>query len=180
MLAPGERRALFRRIFLAHYGHISAYVGRRLAPEDVEDVVEETFLVAWRRLEDIPGEDVALPWLYGIARRVVAQSLRSGRRRGRLLARLGGLRQGDAAVSPEIERVDDRELILRALARLRPDDQELLRLAEWEDLPVADLARIFGCSTNAVTIRLHRAHKRFAEALAAVEGPVLAVEEASR
>jgi RNA polymerase sigma-70 factor (ECF subfamily) len=72
-------------------------------------------------------------------------------------------------VSPQAEELEDRQIVQMALARLRPEDQELLRLAEWEDLSTADLARVLKCSPNAVTVRLHRAHKRFRSALLAVE-----------
>jgi RNA polymerase sigma factor (sigma-70 family) len=172
MASSGARQEAFRHIYEAHYQHVGAYARRRLGEQDADDVVAETFLVAWRRLDEIPPGDETLPWLYGVARRIVSQGRRTVRRRDRLLARLVRVRGRDELVMSVSEQIDEQEVVRTALDRLRPDDQELLRLAEWEDLATPRLAHIFGCSTNAIAIRLHRAHRRLAQALAAVEGDV--------
>ena len=70
---------------------------------------------------------------------------------------------------PEMERLDEHLAVESALARLRPKDRELLRLAEWEELTTGELAQVFKCSTNAIAVRLHRAHRRFGQALRLVE-----------
>jgi RNA polymerase sigma-70 factor, ECF subfamily len=70
---------------------------------------------------------------------------------------------------PEAEQLDEHLVIQSALARLRPKDRELLRLAEWEELTTGELAQVFKCSTNAIAVRLHRAHRRFGQALRSVE-----------
>jgi RNA polymerase sigma-70 factor (ECF subfamily) len=140
-----------------------------LERHDADDAVAETFLVAWRRLGDVPQGDLALPWLYGVARRVVSEDRRSGRRRDRLLARLSSLGPAEDLPTVQVERLDDHMAVQSALARLRPKDQELLRLAEWEELTTGELAQVFNCSTNAVAVRLHRAHRRFGQALRSVE-----------
>lgn len=168
MDVAGDRNVAFRRLYQAHYAEIAAYARRRLDAEDAEDLVAETFLVAWRRLEDIPGGDLTRAWLYSVARRVLAQGRRSRGRWERLVNRLGGLRRPEE-VAVLTEDLEDRDVVRHALARLRPQDQELLRLAEWEELDRAELARVFGCSANAIAIRLHRAHRRFSEALDAVD-----------
>jgi RNA polymerase sigma-70 factor (ECF subfamily) len=160
----------FRRIYDAHYRDIAAYARRRLDRHDADDVIAETFLVAWRRLDDVPDEDLTLPWLYGVARRVLSQGRRSGRRRDRLTARLRMLSTPDQTTVSEVDHLDDRQVVRVALARLRPEDQELLRLAEWEGLTPRELAPVFDCSANAISIRLHRAHRRFREALDSVDG----------
>jgi RNA polymerase sigma factor (sigma-70 family) len=171
---PGARQAAFRCMYQAHYRAIAAYARRRLSAEDADDQVAETFLVAWRRLEDIPTGEHTRPWLYAVARRTLSQRTRSHRRRDRLVARLTTFRETaelEAGFDPG--RIDDQELVRKALARLRPEDQELLRLAEWEELGRAELARAFECSANAVAIRLHRAHRRFSKALDALEEEVV-------
>jgi RNA polymerase sigma factor (sigma-70 family) len=167
MAEPGDRKEAFRRLYHACYPPITAYARRRLEPHDADDAVAEIFLVAWRRLGDVPQGDRALPWLYGVARRVLSEDRRSGRRRDRLRARLSSL--APAEDPPEVDRLDEHLAVQSALARLRPKDQELLRLAEWEELTTGELAQVFECSTNAIAIRLHRAHRRFGQALRSVE-----------
>jgi RNA polymerase sigma factor (sigma-70 family) len=166
----GDREAAFREIYVAHYQRIAAYAHRRTSqPEDADDIVAETFLVAWRRFEDVPGGDLTLPWLYGVARRVLSEGRRSSLRRDRLVARLGRLwGRTDARMNP-YDRWDDRQIVHQALARLGPDDRELLRLAEWEELSNVQLAVVFACSVNAIAIRLHRAHRRFGLELRALD-----------
>jgi RNA polymerase sigma-70 factor, ECF subfamily len=169
-MAPVDiRQDAFRLIYQAHYRAIAAYARRRLGTNDADDVVADTFLVAWRRLEEIPSGDLTLPWLYGVARRVTSQRRRSGRRRDRLMARLSNLGRPHEVTSPGHDHGEDNAAVHVALARLRPNDRELLRLAEWEELTPLELAGIFNCSTNAISIRLHRAHRRFGQALRSVE-----------
>jgi RNA polymerase sigma-70 factor (ECF subfamily) len=107
--------------------------------------------------------------LYGVARQVVSQRRRSGRRRDRLVARLSKLGRPHEVANPAHDDGEDNAAVHVALSRLRPNDRELLRLAEWEELTPLELAGIFNCSTNAISIRLHRAHRRFGQALRSVE-----------
>ena len=74
--------ALFQR----HYRDVATYVRRRAKPDLVEDVVAETFLVAWRRLDEVPVD--ARPWLLGVARKTLATQRRSGARQRSLLTKL--------------------------------------------------------------------------------------------
>ncbi|MEX2080552.1 MAG: sigma-70 family RNA polymerase sigma factor [Dehalococcoidia bacterium] len=150
----------FRVLFEANHGPVRAYAGRRCGrSEDAEDVVSETFAVAWRRLNDVPAE-ASLPWLYGVARKVLANQRRGQRRWLGLVERI---RQQPQDVStPE----SDGPPVVDALRTLRPDDQEVLRLAAWEGLSHSEIGSALGISTNAATIRIHRARKRLGEALA--------------
>ncbi|MEO5917978.1 MAG: sigma factor, partial [Candidatus Limnocylindrales bacterium] len=123
--APAER---FRALFEAHEAQILAYAMRRTAQlADAEDAAAETFTIAWRRLNDMPSD--ALPWLYGVARRVLANQRRGGLRRLNLMSRLG-----DDLPTPQHLGTDQDAPGIVALARLRPGDQEVLRLVAWEDL----------------------------------------------
>jgi RNA polymerase sigma factor (sigma-70 family) len=154
----------FRRLFADHNRHVLAYALRRTGQRaDAEDVVAGTFAVAWRRFADAPAEELRLAWLYAIAARVLANQRRSVRRLTALRSRLRAL--------PPVPGEDRGELaeVLAALRELRPDEQEILRLAAWEGLTGAELAVALGCSENAATIRLHRARKRLAEQLAKEE-----------
>jgi RNA polymerase sigma-70 factor (ECF subfamily) len=161
-IVPGDR---FEHLFEAHHRALLAYAARRCpSVTDAEDVVADVFLVAWRRLDDVPAGDTALPWLYGVARRTITNQRRSTKRRTNLQARLE-----QTAERPVADATPDTEPALDALARLKADDQELLRLVAWEELSHAEIAAMLGISVNAVAIRLHRARARFEQAL--VKGP---------
>lgn len=156
-----DQEAEFRRLFAEHYRHVLAYALRRTEQRaDADDVVAGTFAVAWRRFSDAPEDELRLAWLYAIAVRVLANQRRSLRRLRALRSRL---RELPRAESPERGELAE---VIAALRGLRPDEQEILRLAAWEGLTNEELAVALGCSQNAATIRLHRARKRLAEQLA--------------
>lgn len=154
----------YRRLFDRYSRDVYAYCRRRTDAETAADCAAETFLVAWRRLDDVPVGDGALGWLYGVARRVLANEFRRIRRWRRLLGRL---RRVEPAPDPGPEVVVARQerdrTMLAALSRLRPEDQELLRLAFWEQLPHGEIGALVGCSTQAASQRLHRATRRVAK-----------------
>lgn len=158
----GELR--YRRLFDRHHREVFAYCRRRTDAQTAADCLAETFLVAWRRLDDVPEGEAALGWLYGVARRVMANEFRRTRRLRHLLTRLRGS-DSPADLTPEavVVRRERDATILAALAMLRPEDQELLRLAWWEELPHAEIATLLGSSTDAVTHRIHRATRRIAK-----------------
>src|SRR5205085_8103990 len=133
----------FRRLWADYNRHVLAYALRRCSDRaDAEDVVANTFTVAWRRFAEAPPEELRLPWLYAIAARVLANQRRSARR---LLALR--LRLRDLPARAATERSDLPE-VMAALRKLRPEEQEILRLAAWEGLTNAQLAIALGCSEN--------------------------------
>jgi RNA polymerase sigma-70 factor (ECF subfamily) len=150
----------FERLFREHVGAVRAYVARR-DPGLVEDVVAETFLICWRRLDDVPHDE--LPWLLGVARRCLANARRSSTRRVALLERVAG--QPPPAGEPAA--TDPR--VAAALARLSGNDREILLLVAWDGLDRAGVARVTGSSQATVRLRLHRARRRFAAAYRASE-----------
>lgn len=157
----------FREVYAAYHRHVLAYCRRRTsAIGGARDCAAETFLVAWRRIRDVPPGDRALPWLYAVAQRVVANHHRGARRRARLAEKAAGTSSnpGPGPDAVVVRREEDQEL-LDALSRLRPVDQELLRLAVWEELPHAAIAETLGCSAHAVDQRLYRATRRLAREL---------------
>ena len=160
--AQSEQR--YRQLFDRHSREVYAYCRRRTDADTAADCAAETFLVAWRRLDDIPDGDATLWWLYGVARRVLANEFRRNRRSAGLVGKLR-LNEPETDPSPEVvvlRRERDRTM-LAALARLRPDDQELLRLAWWDGLPHAQVAEALGCSPQAASQRIHRAARRVAK-----------------
>ena len=158
-----ERRRRFEVVYAAHRGPILGYVLRRTEnPDDAADVIAETFLTAWRRLDAVPPGDQARLWLYGVARRVLANHRRGERRRTVLNDRLRA--QLAAGYQPP-ECFGELADIAAAFRSLPEPDRELLALVGWEGLDHGQVAAVLGCSRNAVRIRLHRARRRLAAEL---------------
>jgi RNA polymerase sigma factor (sigma-70 family) len=135
-----------------------AYVVSRAGRQVADEVVSETFAIAWRRLDDVP--EPALPWLLGVARNVLRDSVRADARREALAGELRAWAEDDVA-----DQVAERIGVLRALAELSDDDREILILVAWQGLSPRDAARVVGCSATAFRVRLHRARKRLAQAM---------------
>lgn len=165
--------ARFEELYQAHFRAVSAYTRRRAPdPVDSQDAVAETFTIAWRRRAEVPLGDAALPWLYGVARRVLANQRRGNRRRDDLSTRMRKEHTTAVEVEAEVVAADERRMVLAALSRLRESDQEVLRLAVWEELPHREIARVVGCSEPSVAVRLHRARTRLGREIGKEEGRV--------
>jgi RNA polymerase sigma-70 factor, ECF subfamily len=158
-----HREQRFASLYREHYRSVWAYAVRRIEHHvDAADVVADVFTVAWRRLAEVPDPPGDLLWLYGVARRVVAGKRRSARRLRDLTARLQA-----AAVPAPVSTGDQlTDRVLDAVARLRPVEREAIALVHWEQLSHDEAARVLGCSSNAVAIRVHRARSRLRRALA--------------
>lgn len=157
---PGDR---FRRLYAEHFNAVLGFALRRCdRPEDAADVVAETFLVAWRRLGHVPETDTR-PWLYGVARRVLANHRRGDRRRAALGSRL---RDQLAHLSPDVaESVARRTDVEAAMARLSGRDEEILQLHLWEGLEPREIAEVLGTTPEIVRPRLSRARARLRDLL---------------
>ena len=162
--AEAEFEALYHR----HYRHVLGYCGRRVPSSDVQDAVADTFLVAWRRFDEVPAGDAERPWLYGVAYRVIGNQRRSESRRRRLTDRVGGVRAPHIE-SPDLQvvrREADRD-VMAALAELNAADREVVLLNLWEELTGPEIARVLGISEAAVRKRTSRARKRLKRLLEA-------------
>jgi len=145
-----------------HRRALVRYGLRRLDdPADVEDLVAETFVVAWRRIDEIPDRDAELFWLYAIARRVLANQLRGRERSLRLEARLAAERE--LGVDEPRFAEEDLAALMRALSRLTPEERELVELAYWERLSYREIGLVVGCNDKAAGVRLTRARSRLRE-----------------
>jgi RNA polymerase sigma-70 factor, ECF subfamily len=147
----------FEAIFRAHHRAVLGYALRRADPDTAQEVVADTFLVCWRRLEDVPPD--ARPWLFGVARRCLANRRRGAERQRALEARVA---EPGTAGDAFGERLD----IHAAFRRLSERDREALALVAWEGLDHAAAARALGCSRAAFAVRFHRARRRLAAQLA--------------
>lgn len=146
----------FEALYTAQYDALLRYAVRRVTdPTDAADVVAETWTVAWRRRAELPGGDEDLLWLFGVARRVLANQRRGQLRRSQLTERL----RSELQTTSHVIQAPGNP-VSRALDRLRPDDRDLLAMHAWEGLTTAEMATVLSCSTAAVRVRLHRARTR--------------------
>ncbi|HEY0189155.1 MAG TPA: RNA polymerase sigma factor [Cellulomonas sp.] len=166
--AQPDPEARFTALFQQTRSALLAYAVRRVAdPADAADVVAEAFLVAWRRIDEVPSGDEARPWMFGVARRVLANTHRGERRRHALADQL---RAAVVEVAPAVD-VDTATDVRRALEQLDEEDQELLRLTAWEQLARDEIALVLGVSRGAARMRLHRARRRLAAVLGEYQVP---------
>lgn len=154
-----DEDAAFARVYSSSYHLILRYCYRRIGDmESARELAQETFVVAWRRHRDAP--ESVMPWLYGIARRVLADHWRAGR-----------VRPVTVPMAETVEvAVDDGGFAVAALAQdlrrafagLSESDREVLRLVTWEELDLSAAAQVLGCSRTAAAVRLFRARQRLA------------------
>jgi RNA polymerase sigma-70 factor (ECF subfamily) len=155
------RRERFEALAPALVEPLRRYLARRTDPATADDVLADTLLVCWRRLDDVPDE--ALPWAYGVARHCLANARRGVRRQERLAARIAVV-DPPATTAPGPGEDTDGDLD-GALATLREDERELIRLWAWEQLTPAEIAAVLDITPNAASIRLHRAREKLKEVL---------------
>jgi RNA polymerase sigma-70 factor, ECF subfamily len=152
--------SLYERTRPRVYAFAVSHAGRQLA----EEIVSEVYLVAWRRLADIPRPE--LPWLLTVARNVTASQFRASARQRSLATELQAWTSAGWPAAPDIaDQVTERHAVLAALAALSGPDRDLLTLVAWHGLTPAAAAQVMGCSTAAYFVRLHRARRRLERAL---------------
>lgn len=153
--------ARFRSLFGAYHRELHAYCLRRLPVEDANEAASEIFLVAWRRPERVPAGDAARLWLYGVARNVVRNWERSGRRRLRLVAKSASFAPAESE-GPEVHviRNEEHREVVEAIATLPDTDREVVRLKIWEGLSNREVGQVLGMTDRAVEARYTRAIKK--------------------
>ncbi|MFC8597838.1 RNA polymerase sigma factor [Isoptericola sp. NPDC057191] len=163
-----DARERLSALWSAHAVRVQAYLWRHTDPDTAQDLLSETFLVAWRRLDDVPAP--ALPWLLVVARNLVRNAHRAARRRRTLDDELASLAASAplAEAAPEALAVE-RDALLGALARLSAREREAILLVAWDGLAPPDAADVAGCSTATFHVRLHRARRRLASLSAATD-----------
>lgn len=165
-MSEAAKEEAFRRLYDRHHRAVLAYFLRRTDRESAYDCTEDAYLVAWRKLDAIPEGEAALAWLYAVSRRVLSNHRRSSMRRARLTKRLFGLGPtASAEPEPQVIRRAEEDEVVAAIADLSERDQEVIRLAYWEELPHTRIAGLLGCSVGAVDVRLHRAVRRLEKGL---------------
>jgi RNA polymerase sigma factor (sigma-70 family) len=153
-----DAHARFEALFTTHIAQVHKYVLRRSSPNDVDDLVADVFLTAWRKLDDIPP-GFELPWLYRTSWNVMSNARR--KHQAIPLAELPEVGGQDIADSV----INDQELA-RAWLSLGVRDREILRLSAWEGLSGEDLASTVGLTVGSAASALSRARARLSAALA--------------
>lgn len=161
-----NRRELFESLYEQYRPPVLGYCRRRTSLTGAEDACSETFLIAWRRLDELPGPPHTLPYLYRIAANVLANHARAFRRRSRLDAKLKGLGVAPAADPSALVVMNARHHeVIDALQRLKPKDREIVMLYTWEDLSRETIAEMMGLTKAAIDQRIHRSYRRLARIL---------------
>jgi RNA polymerase sigma-70 factor, ECF subfamily len=155
------RRARFEAIAAEIYEPLQRYLRRRARADDAADVLADTLLVVWRRLDDVPAEP--LPWCIGAARRCLANHRRGDQRRLRLVERTAAQPRPATDDDPQVrvERADPA--LAAAIATLSESEAEIVRLWAWERLEPREIATALDLTPNAVSVALTRAKRKLAD-----------------
>lgn len=169
MTLQTDNRSRFEAIWREHRHQIMAYCLRRASSADADDACAETFLVVWRRIDEIPPAPKTLLCLYGIARKSLSNQTRAFYRRGRLQTKLANLGMAPVAdpLHVVVQSADDR-VVTDAVRRLKPVDREIVMLDVWEGLSRAEIADVMDMTRAAVDQRIHRAYQKLSRALVPV------------
>jgi len=165
-MSQRANQARMDAIYEQHFNAVAAYCMRRLPAHVANDAISETFLVAWRKLDQVPHAPGTLPYLYRIAGNVIAHQRRTFARQGRLRSKLGRIAP-DVAAAPDIQVLDyaAHSEVRDALADLSDADREAIRLRAWEELTIPQIAEVLQISTPAAQKRISRALQRLERAL---------------
>lgn len=159
----GARGAHFEALVTEVVEPLRRFLVRRTDHATADDVLGDTLLVLWRRLDDVPGDD-PLPWAYAVARGCLANATRGRQRQERLVTRLAAQPAATEGASYR-ERHYLTDDLRDAMTRLRPADAEVLRLWAWEGLGAGEIGRALDITPNAAGLRLHRARTALREEL---------------
>jgi RNA polymerase sigma factor (sigma-70 family) len=141
---------------------VFAYARRHCDAAGAQDVVSDTFMVAWRKHGELPPEP--LPWLLVVARNTISSRRRRERRQGALVDSLAGIeRLAGPAVGAD-QSVVERDALISALGELTDLEREAVLLVAWDGLTNTEAARVAGCSQRAFEVRLSRARARLTRA----------------
>ncbi|MEK7425624.1 MAG: sigma-70 family RNA polymerase sigma factor [Actinomycetota bacterium] len=164
-----DPRAEFTAIYEDHYLAVRQFTAWQCEPSELDDVVADVFLVAWRRFNDLEAA-WARPWLFGVAKNVLRSRQRSVRRAAAFVNQLVALRPALATNLDAGElSIEDVELIKAGLQALTSDDQEVLILSTWYEMTAPELAIALSITKNNATVRLHRARIRFRTIIAGLQ-----------
>lgn len=149
---------LFERFYQDHFPRVAAYLLTRCDRVLAQDALSRTFEIAWRRMDAVPED--ALPWLFGVARKVLADLRRTRGRTDALFERMSSAVAGNEGLPDHAEATLERLSAIEALRSLSILDREALLLVAWDGLSERRAAQALGCSRGAFALRIHRARGR--------------------
>lgn len=156
--APDMTEQTFSELYTHAYPLVYRYIARRIR-HDVDDLAIEVFATAWRRNDQLPASrDDQMLWLYGVARRKVANAIRLSKRKSEFV---GGLRSSEHDVSGTDAKAVASLLVHSSLSKMKYKEREVLLLVEWDGLSVGEAARILGLSEGVTSKRLATAKESF-------------------
>lgn len=162
-MAEADRQRQFEQLYSEHFDRVASYLLARSDREFADDGLARTFEIAWRRMSDVPEDP--LPWLLGVARRVLSDFRRTQRGQDALVERIAGT----AAAKSSIDHAEThrrRSQLLEAIAALTSAQREALLLIAWDGLTERQAAEVMKCSRGALALRVHRARKQLRVSLA--------------
>ncbi|HEY6627539.1 MAG TPA: sigma-70 family RNA polymerase sigma factor [Acidimicrobiia bacterium] len=166
----------FETLFRSHHQMVLSYCRRRMAPSDAEDVAADVFAVAWRRMDDVPEGEAAKAWLLAVAYKTIGNHRRGSSRRSFLGGKLAAQRESEQETPEARVTVREEDLhLLASLQKLRPSDQEILRLVAWDKTSHAQIGIVLGISEDAVSQRISRARARLKKEYNKLQSPEGAV-----
>ncbi|MFN8021145.1 MAG: sigma-70 family RNA polymerase sigma factor [Acidimicrobiales bacterium] len=163
---PGDAHARFTALVREHQRDLFAHVRVVYPHVDADTVVNEVFVAAWQRIDDVP-DDRAATWLRATARYVVSNRRRGERRWQALNDRVARLESVGYAPAPDHDAGLELHLVLDALASLSSSDREVLLMTAIDDLTPEDVGEILGVKGHTAAVRISRARARLRAAVAA-------------
>ena len=165
-LVSAFSKETFDFFYVEHCVHVGRFIARRIQ-FDADDILNETFLIAWRKWKSIPKEVANQRlWLYGTARRVIANKLRWKSRLNKFNYSMERI-QYHALGSIELDGMN--LAVHEALSSISSDHREILMFVEWDGISIREAALILEIPETTVTKRLHAARHTFAIAFKKME-----------
>ena len=155
------RKARFVAVYEGHVDAVMVHCLRHLRRSSAEDAVSDTFLIAWRKLDQLPADPRG--WLIVTAHNVIRNQYRTQARSVALETRLQQITR--IAADPAHVTAERRADLLTALKALTDDEREAVMLVSWDGLTGSEAARALECSPGALRVRVHRARQKMAAAI---------------
>ncbi len=160
-MATEAAATTFEAIYAEHVRSILAYCLRRTSSSEAHDAAAEVFVVAWRRVAEIPEGAETRPWLYGVAANALKNQRRSARRARNLAGKIGSQAElHQPGPETQVVRWAEYEEVHRAIDSLKPKYREVVKLVEWDELSRDQVAELLSVSRSTVDQRMHRAYQQ--------------------